>query len=51
MRAYEYLSYSKEDFPIASNYENKILSLPIFPEMTEEQIIYVCSCIKSFYLG
>ena len=51
MKAYEYLSYSKEDFPIASNYENKILSLPIFPEMTEEQIIYVCSCIKSFYLG
>ena len=33
------------------NYENKILSLPIFPEMTEEQIIYVCSSIKSFYLG
>lgn len=51
MMAYEYLGYSRNDFAIASNYENKILSLPIFPEMTEEQIVYVCSRIKSFYLG
>ena len=51
MVAYQYLGYSRNDFPIASNYENKILSLPIYPEMTNEQIKYVCNCIKSFYSG
>jgi dTDP-4-amino-4,6-dideoxygalactose transaminase len=28
----------------------EILSLPLFPEITDEQIIYVCDSIKSFYL-
>jgi dTDP-4-amino-4,6-dideoxygalactose transaminase len=50
MIAYKYLCYSREDFPIASDFENKILSLPMFPEITEAQIVHVCSSIKSFYL-
>ena len=49
MKAYEYLGHSREDFPVASQYENKILSLPIFPEMTMEQIQYVAKTIKEFF--
>lgn len=49
MKAYKYLGYSREDFPVASQFENKILSLPIFPEMTEEQISYVADNIKKFF--
>ncbi len=39
--AYSHLGYTPEDYPIASDYQNKILSLPIYPEMTEEQVDYV----------
>ena len=49
MKAYEYLGHSRKEFPIASRYESKILSLPIFPEMTEAQIAYVCLCIHEFF--
>ena len=50
MKAYEYLGHSREDFPVASQYENKILSLPIFPEMSRAQIKWVVSQVKSFFI-
>jgi dTDP-4-amino-4,6-dideoxygalactose transaminase len=48
MKAYEYLGNTNKDFPIASQYQNEILSLPMYPEMTEEQIKYVCKTISEF---
>jgi len=50
MKAYEYLGYSKADFAVATSYQSKILSLPIFPEMTVEMIEYVCNHIRMFFL-
>lgn len=50
-KAYSELGYKKGDFPIAESYANEILSLPMFPELTEEQIEYVASCIRKFYRG
>ena len=49
LKAYEYLGYKPEDFPIAHDYRNKILSLPMFPELTKEQILYICDCIIGFF--
>lgn len=49
MVAYEYLGHSREDYPVASSYESRILSLPIFPEMTDEQVRVVVDKIRSFY--
>jgi len=48
-KAYKYLGHKEGDFPIAEKCCKEILSLPIFPEMTDEQIQYVCSSIKSFF--
>jgi dTDP-4-amino-4,6-dideoxygalactose transaminase len=48
MKAYEYLGYSASDFPVASKYQDRILSLPMYPELTEEQISYVADKIKDF---
>ena len=48
--AYKYLNHTPSDFPIASDYMDKILSIPMFPELTEEQIQYIADCIKEFYL-
>ncbi len=35
-------------FPIAEKICGEILSLPMFPEMTEEQVEYVVECVRQF---
>lgn len=47
-QAYAHLGYKKGDFPIAEKLADEILSLPMFPELNEEQIEYVCKKIKDF---
>jgi dTDP-4-amino-4,6-dideoxygalactose transaminase len=47
--AYDYLSHSINDFPVSARLQNTVLSLPVSPEISEEQILYVCQMIKSFY--
>lgn len=49
LKAYEYLGYEKTDFPVASSYQNNLLSLPIYPEITSEQLEYIVDSVKSFY--
>jgi dTDP-3-amino-3,4,6-trideoxy-alpha-D-glucose transaminase len=46
--AYADLGYKKGDFPNAEALAQRILSLPMFPELTEDQIEYVCEQIRSF---
>jgi dTDP-4-amino-4,6-dideoxygalactose transaminase len=38
LKAYQYLKYSPKDFPVSFNYKDKILSLPMFPELNNKQI-------------
>ena len=40
------LGYEKGDFPIAEKCASEFLSLPMFPEITEEQISYVANTLK-----
>jgi dTDP-4-amino-4,6-dideoxygalactose transaminase len=47
--AYAYLKHVSADFPVAYANQSRILSLPIFPEMTEEMISYVAESIGSFF--
>lgn len=49
LRAYEYLNHNSSDFLVAASYQNSILSLPMFPELSEEQINYVADKIRTFY--
>jgi dTDP-4-amino-4,6-dideoxygalactose transaminase len=46
LKAYSYLNHNKNDFPEATRTSQEILSLPIYPEMTEEQIRYIVEKIK-----
>lgn len=48
-KAYKYLNYKDGDFPAAEKCCKQILSLPMYPEMTEEQTDYVINSIKSFF--
>ena len=49
MPAYRYLRHTPADFPVAHECQNQILSLPMYPELAEEQIMYVADSIKEFY--
>ncbi len=49
MQAYKYLGHVPENFPIANKYQDEILSLPMYPELSEEQIIFISQIIKKFF--
>jgi Predicted pyridoxal phosphate-dependent enzyme apparently involved in regulation of cell wall biogenesis len=47
--AYAYLGHVPQDFPVAYFNQSRILSLPIYPEMTKEMIIRTVECIGNFF--
>jgi len=47
-KAYEYLGLKKGKFPITEKLAGEILSLPIFPGLTDEEIAYICDKINEF---
>lgn len=46
---YKNLGYKKGDFPITETLAKKTISLPMFPEIKDEEIEYVCEKIRRFY--
>ena len=46
-KAYTYMEKQVGSFPVAETNAKKILSLPMFPELTEMQISYVCESLKT----
>lgn len=48
-KCFTYLGYKKGDFPVSEKIAESILALPIFPELTEKEVEYVCDNIKKFY--
>jgi dTDP-4-amino-4,6-dideoxygalactose transaminase len=47
--AYRSLGYREGDFPITETAAHEILSLPLFPELTGEQIDFTVQALKTFY--
>jgi dTDP-4-amino-4,6-dideoxygalactose transaminase len=47
--AYRHQKHKLNDFPVATLLQNEVLSLPIYPELKEEEIAFVCEKIKAFY--
>ena len=47
--AYQSLGYQQGDFPLAEQLAKTCLSLPLFPGMTDEQIVFVVNRIKQFF--
>lgn len=50
-KAYGYLGLKEGNFPVSEKLAKEILSLPMYPELIEEQIKYVCGKVKEFYRG
>lgn len=48
-KCFSYLGYKEGDFPVAERVSKQILALPIYPEITEAEVDFVCQTIKEFY--
>jgi len=48
-RCFAYLEHDAEDFPQAQRAAAEVLALPIYPELTAEQLEYVVRQIASFF--
>jgi dTDP-4-amino-4,6-dideoxygalactose transaminase len=46
--AYSHLGHSRGDFPVAESLAQRIVSLPVYPEMTEAQIEAVIDAVLSW---
>ena len=46
--AYRYLGYQRGDFPIAEQYADEVLSIPMYNGMTEDEIDYVIDALNKF---
>lgn len=50
-KAYAHMGYKKGDFPVSERISERLLSLPMFAELTREQIEYVVECIREYMEG
>jgi dTDP-4-amino-4,6-dideoxygalactose transaminase len=47
--AYRYLGYREDEFPVTTTLCKEVLSLPVHPDMEEEQLDYIISNILNFF--
>lgn len=47
-QAYGYLGYRSGDFPVAEQAAERMVSLPMYPQLNEDQIRYVCNQVRQF---
>jgi dTDP-4-amino-4,6-dideoxygalactose transaminase len=48
-KCFAYLGYKEGDFPVAERVCKEILALPMYPELRDDEVDYVCDSIASFY--
>ncbi len=49
--AYKHFAHAHDDFPVTHQLATEILSLPMYPELTKEQIKHITNSIKQFYVS
>jgi dTDP-4-amino-4,6-dideoxygalactose transaminase len=47
---FAYLGYKEGDFPVAERICKEILALPMYPELTDDEVDYVCDTIREFFI-
>jgi len=47
--AYAHLEHKSGDFPVAENVMSRCVSLPMFPELTEDQIEHTASVVRAYF--
>ncbi len=49
LTAYKQLGHAKSDFPVSSRFQHEVMSLPMYSELSKEQIEYIVGNIKEFF--
>ncbi len=49
LEVYKKLGYTAADFPVAHANQDEILSLPIYPELTQDAVEYVAASVRDFF--
>lgn len=49
LEAYKHLNHRPNDFPVAQKSSASLLSLPIYAELTKEEVHYVANAINNFF--
>jgi len=50
-KCFAYLGYKEGDFPVAERVCKEIIALPMYPELMDDEVDYVCDAIEAFYKG
>ncbi|MBD3382614.1 MAG: aminotransferase class I/II-fold pyridoxal phosphate-dependent enzyme [candidate division Zixibacteria bacterium] len=48
-KCYSYLNYDSDDFPVAERLSRQVLSIPIFPDLTDEEKEYVVQKLTEYF--
>jgi len=48
-RAYDYLQHSATDFPVTNILQDQVLSLPVYPELTNDDIWYISNKVRQYF--
>lgn len=48
-KCFSYLGYKEGDFPNAEKASKEVLALPIYPEITLDEVEFVCDTIRKFF--
>lgn len=48
-KAYQHIEHTFHDFPVTAQIQEEILSLPVFPELTDREVSYIASTILNFF--
>lgn len=46
---FKHLGYKRGDFPVTEDLADNCISLPMYPELREEEVMYVCEKVKEFF--
>jgi len=46
---FKYLGYKTGDFPVSERLCQKVIALPMYPELTCDEVDYICDSIRVFY--
>jgi len=47
-KAYDFLGYKKGSLPVTERCADEVLSLPNYPELTDDQVLSVCDALNTF---
>ncbi len=48
-KCFAYLGYKEGDFPVAERVSKEIIALPMYPELRDDEVDYICDEIVAFY--